>query len=509
MDREVAAIPQPKPLEVLLRIASTAHLYRSTDGQLHAQVEARDRVEMLPLRSGDFIDWLTDGYFAECCQPPPERTVQRIVALLKARARFDGRTPATSIRVARDPSGDDSAFYLDLGDATGDAIWISAEGWCIVHKPPVQFQRPQGQLALPRPSTGGSIELLRPYVNLNETDFRLAITWATAAYRPVGPYPVFVLHGEQGSAKTTLARILGLLIDPQTCPLLTVPESTSDLMITAHNGWLLSYDNVSILRPWLSDGICQLATGGGIAVRRKYTDKERIVVQAQRPVILNGIPEFVRRGDLIDRSVQLFLATILSSARRPEDEFWKAFRADYPRILGGMLDAIVGGLRELPSVHLCEYPRMADYAKWGEAVSRGLGWGQDTFAETYNANRREAAEPLLEESTVANAIMDMAHHFEEPTTCSPAELYHKVTSFTERMVARSVGHGSPAVARKKFAAAFAQWPKDLTQFSKELRRVAPQLRLHGLAINFSRTAAGRLVELTYTWPTGMDPNHDF
>jgi hypothetical protein len=89
---------------------------------------------------------------------------------------------------------------------------------------------------------------LRPYVNLNGTDFRLAVTWATAAFRPVGPYPVLVLHGEQGSAKTTLARILGLLIDPKTCPLLTVPESSSDLMITAHNGWLLSYDNVSILR---------------------------------------------------------------------------------------------------------------------------------------------------------------------------------------------------------------------------------------------------------------------
>jgi hypothetical protein len=509
MDQGLPAIPQPKPLDVLLRIASTAHLYRSTDGQLHAQVEARDRVEMLPLRSGDFIDWLTDGYFAECGQPPPERTVQRIVALLKARARFDGRTPATSIRVARDPSGDDSAFYLDLGDATSDAIWISAEGWCIVHKPPVQFQRPQGQLALPRPSTDGSIELLRPYVNLNLTDFRLAITWATAAYRPVGPYPVLVLHGEQGSAKTTLARILGLLIDPQTCPLLTVPESTSDLMITAHNCWLLSYDNVSILRAWLSDGLCQIATGGGVAVRRKYTDKERMVIQALRPVMLNGIPEFVRRGDLIDRSLQLFLPTIQSAARRPEDEFWRAFRTDYPRILGGLLDAIVVGLRELPSVHLSEYPRMADYAKWGEAVSRGLGWGEDIFPAKYNVNRREAAETLLEESLVANAIVDIAHHFEEPTTCSPAELYHKLTSYFEHSIARSVRHEKPAATRKQLAAAAAGWPKDPRQFSKELRRIAPQLRLFGLSINFARRAEGRLIEVTYSWQTDICPNRDF
>jgi hypothetical protein len=50
----------------------------------------------------------------------------------------------------------------------------------------------------------------------------------------------------------------------------------------------------------------------------------------------------------------------------------------YPRILGGVLDAIVGGLRELPSVNLADLPRMADYAEWGEAISRGLEWGAST-----------------------------------------------------------------------------------------------------------------------------------
>ena len=50
--------------------------------------------------------------------------------------------------------------------------------------------------------------LLRSYVNLAEPDFRLMIGWLTAALRPVGPYPVLVLNGEQASGKSTLARIL-------------------------------------------------------------------------------------------------------------------------------------------------------------------------------------------------------------------------------------------------------------------------------------------------------------
>ena len=64
------------------------------------------------------------------------------------------------------------------------------------------------------PARDGSIDLLRAYVNLTEPDFRLMIAWLTAALRPVGPYPVLVFNGEQSSGKSTLARILRLLIDP-------------------------------------------------------------------------------------------------------------------------------------------------------------------------------------------------------------------------------------------------------------------------------------------------------
>jgi hypothetical protein len=60
---------------------------------------------------------------------------------------------------------------------------------------------------------------------------------------------------------------------------------------------------------------------------------------------------FVLRGDLRDRSVFLHLPAIPETRRQTERKFWPAFRADYPRILGGVLDAIVGGLRELPSVN--------------------------------------------------------------------------------------------------------------------------------------------------------------
>ena len=145
-------------------------------------------------------------------------------------------------------------------------------------------------------------------------------------------------------------------------------------MVTAVNGWLLAYDNIGVIRPWLSDGLCRLATGGGFAGRALFSNDERVVLHAQRPVILNGIEEFVQRGDLSDRTVFLNLPPIAPGQRCREDEFWPAFYLDRPRILGGLLDAVAGGLRELPSVKLAELPRMADFAAFAEAVGRAVGW---------------------------------------------------------------------------------------------------------------------------------------
>jgi hypothetical protein len=271
--------------------------------------------------------------------------------------------------------GVDSPIFLDLGDSSGGAIAIGDHGWSVVDRPDVYFRRPEGLLPLPLPARGSSIDLLRPYVNLTEPDLRLMIAWLTAALRPVGPYPVLVLNGEQSSGKGTLARILRHLIDAQTSPVLALPSRMENLMTTAVNGWLLAYENISSIPDWLSDYVCQLAFGGGFASRTLFTNDERSVIYAQRPVILIGITDIVMKGDLRDRSVFLNMTAIPDDSWRTERAFWPAFRADYPRILGAVLDAIAGGMRELPSVDLKTLPRMAEYAEWGEAVGRALGWG--------------------------------------------------------------------------------------------------------------------------------------
>jgi hypothetical protein len=48
----------------------------------------------------------------------------------------------------------------------------------------------------------------------------------------------------------------------------------------------------------------------------------------------------------------------------------------------------------------------------------------------------------------------------------------------------------------KKVAASANWPKTTGNFGNELRRLAPQLCLHGVSISFERRHEGRMIILT-------------
>src|SRR5262249_43903255 len=150
---------------------------------------------------------------------------------------------------------------------------------------------------------------------------------------------------------------------------------------------------------------------------------EGSVIHVQRPVLLNGIDEFVGRSDLGDRSIFLDLPPIARANRLCENEFWQSFSADFPRILGGLLDAVAGGLRLLPDAALAGLPRMADFAVFGEAVGRGLGWPAGTVLNDYDENRRQATAANLEESPVGYVLLEYARYMPDWTGTASDLLY--------------------------------------------------------------------------------------
>jgi hypothetical protein len=176
-------------------------------------------------------------------------------------------------------------------------------------------------------------------------------------------------------------------------------------MIAAKNGWVVALDNLSGLSPWLSDALCRIATGGGFATRELYSDTDEILIDVQRPIILNGIDDIATRQDLIDRSLIINLEPIPEDKRKPEAEFWQSFNAKKPAILGALLDRLSRALRQLPSTHLKTLPRMADFAVWATAAEPIEEKG--TFMRAYQDNRQSAIESGLEGSPVATVLREV------------------------------------------------------------------------------------------------------
>jgi hypothetical protein len=320
-------------------------------------------------------------------------------------------------------------------------------------------------LALPTPECGGDIDDLRPFLNVSSNDgFVLASAWMIGALHPTGPYPVLILQGEQGSAKTTTARFLRALIDPNLAPVRSEPREPRDLMIAANNGWVCAFDNLSSLQPWLSDGLCRLSTGGGFGTRVLYTDDEEIIFQAKRPAILTGIEDLAVRGDLLDRALIVELPCIREEKCQSEEQLMQNFELAKPRLIGSLLDAVSIASSNQSNVNLDRRPRMADFTVWVAAAERALGWKAGTFLNTYTANR-QAANAILLDTPVGDAVRRLTL----PWTGTATELLAALGTFVDRWTQYS-----------------RSWPKTPQELSGRLRRLAPSFRRLGILIEFDR-----------------------
>jgi hypothetical protein len=237
---------------------------------------------------------------------------------------------------------------------------------------------------LPRPERGDGIDLLRPFVNLgSETDWMLLIAFLVGTFRPRGPYPVLVLQGQYGSAKSTLTRVIRALADPNEAPIRPLPRSEQDLFISASHSWVLTFDNLSQVSRKDADALCRLTSGGGFATRQLRTNNTESLLTAARSVVVNSITEVVTQADLLDRAIVLRLPGLSREKRRDEEGFWENFAAVRPYILGALLDAVSVALRDYHRLIAVELPRMADFAKWSSAAVQAFGWRPATFLRAY------------------------------------------------------------------------------------------------------------------------------
>jgi hypothetical protein len=470
-----------KQADILIELASSAELFHDRDDVGYARFDVNGHKENWPIRSKGFKRWLVRAYYESTQSAPSSEAMTAAMGVLEARAQFDAPEHDVRVRVA----AHDGCIYVDLVDRDWHAIEIDEDGWRVVDNPPVYFRRSAGMKPLPEPLAGGSLDRdLRPLLNVKtEKDFVLSVAWLLAALRDCGPYPVLGITGEQGSAKSWLARLLRCLIDDNSVPLRALPRNEHDVFIAARNSQVLAYDNVSGLPDWLSDTFCRLATGGGFSTRELYTDQDEILFGSTRPILLNGIDDIATRPDLADRSIALMLGAISDDKRKQEEKLWAEFESKRPRILGALLDATSHGLKTLPDVQLDRLPRMADFAAWITACEGAL-WKPGTFMAAYVTNIEEAVEVVLDADQVATVLRSYTDlHAEFQGTASD--------------LLKALNEIIPDAQRKAKG-----WPKRPNTLAGILRRIAPPLRKVGVNITFARDKRQKTITITRPDKTG-------
>ena len=470
---------KPTQADMIIDVARMVDVefFHSPESDVYARFPVGEHFEIYPVRVRQFRRYLARQVYKREGKVPSSQAINDALTVLEGIGQYEGPEHRIFLRV-----GDlDGRIYVDLANDKWEAVEISKQGYRVIQKPPVYFRRPYGMLPLPVPFQKGNIEDLKPFLNLPKSteDFTwvLTVAWLVQTFRPVGPYPPLSIIGEQGSAKSTFERLLKGLVDPNISPLRTAPRDERDFAVSAKNSWVLGYDNLSGLHNWLSDAFCRASTGGGLATRQLYTDDEEILLDFQRPMILNGIDGIIYRHDLADRAIFVDLEPIPESKRKLESEIFKAFEQARPSILGGLFYAVSTALENIDETSLDKLPRMADFALWVQAAESALPWAKGEFLKAYSENRTQAIEHALDSDLVGSAVRKLIEKrgFWRGTA---GDLLDELEREQSEKTLNKKG-----------------WPKSPSSISNRLRRSASFLRSVGIEVSFLRDKNVRSIKI--------------
>ena len=131
----------------LIECAIDAVFWHDENRTACATFEVNGHLEHAPVRSRRFTDDLESGFSDRFHTAASNQAFEEALRVFEARARHDGETHQTYVRVARIGR----KIYIDLGDASWRAVKVTGRGWRVVNNCPDKFLRPEGMQPLPEP----------------------------------------------------------------------------------------------------------------------------------------------------------------------------------------------------------------------------------------------------------------------------------------------------------------------------------------------------------------------
>jgi len=449
--------------------------------------------EIIALKSKAFKRWLAREFWGKYQKSPNSESLKNAINVLEGLAYFEGNNHELFNRMA----WKDDFLWYDLINDAHEFIKISKTGWNTVNENPIIFKRYSHNKNQVNPSTeNNDVNLIFKYINITDQNQRnLLLVYLISCFIPDFSHPMLAIFGPQGSAKSTLSKILRLIIDPSLIEVASMPKNQKELVqVLSHHSFIF-FDNISYMSDEASDTLCKAITGSGFIKRELFENDEDIIYQLKKCIGVNGVNLVTTKPDLLDRSILIELERISSSDRKQESELMDEFQKDLPKILGGIFDALSKTLEIKENIKLEDIPRMADFAIWGSAISLALGHDKDDFMNAYNENISTQKETVLNDNQIAiviDAFMNQRGWIKWSGTSS--ELLKELKSYAE--------YDLNINTRDKY------WPKAPNILSRALNVIKTTFEEKGVIITNSVTSTSRTITIEKKEDMDLSSNDD-
>ncbi len=441
--------------------------------------------ENWPVNSREFrriaTNWLLDSN-----ETPSREKIGTLRDIAEAMAYRNGLVYSLYNRVAKDQNG---TIWLDLADSKWRAVCITTNEWKIVNDPPILFRRYTHMK--PISIAQGTKEHLDKFlgtINLeNKKEALLLSVFLAVAIIPGIPHPIPTPTGPQGAAKTSFCEAIRRIIDPSETLTLSLPRNKDELTQQLMHHYAPAYDNVSELSQWQSDALCRAITGEGFSKRELYSDDGDVIYQFRRVVMLNGINTPGTKPDILDRSLLFSLERIPPTKRRKKQEIDNFQEMLAPYVLWYIFDSIVRALKLLQDVPDKNLPRMADFAWYGEAISRAMGHPENAFLQVYNENIASQHEEAIANTILGDIVLRFIEKHQKKWSGTPTELYSDLEAFARN---------------EKINIQDKTWPKAANSLSRKLNDLKSTLA--ALGVIFERDKKDKRIITLYSDKTAQN-----
>jgi hypothetical protein len=254
--------------------------------------------------------------------------------------------------------------------------------------------------------------------------------------------------------------------------------------------YLPSFDNVGSVSASVSDWLCRLVTGLANSRRALYTDDDLRTSTIRRSGIATSI--FLPHGlgpDARERLVVVPLERISAENRQTEAALLRKFDRLRPKIIGAMLDDLVGVLARRSAL-----TQAAEHGELGQGLQRMGDYHLGLIALDQHIAKKEHGEARFAEAyaeSVQRGLADAAE--DDPLTAGVLDMLSKQPGHKWEGTAGAL---LKALALYRPDDPRAGWPHTAKGMGNEITRAEETLHAAGVTVQRPTKRGARLITLT-------------